>query len=255
MKEWPANFIDCEQGSPEWLKARIGNATASRIGDIMGRKKDGSYYQKRLDYMDELLAEILTGMATETYVTAEMQFGIEQEPFARSAYELANDVFVDRVGFVMHPTIGRCGASPDGLVGPDGGLEIKVPKTITHLRWRRAGVVPAEHRPQMLLNLDCCEREWWDFFSFDPRLKGDLQRFQVRLYRDEKEIKAMRDEIDKFLEELANLAIQQTSDLAQQLQGSIDRLENKKRDAVKRSRGKFELDPETKQELWETRVP
>ena len=225
MRIYPPNFLDGGQRSPEWLKQRTGNATASRIGDIMGRKKNGEYYQKRLDYMDELIAEILTGEATETYVTAEMQFGIDNEDDARSAYEAHNETFVDQVGFVMHPEIARCGGSPDGLVGKVGGVEIKVPKTITHLRWKRAGVVPEEYKWQMMLNMDCCvdgqPREWWDFFSYDPRLKGDLAKFQVRMYRDEKELEVMRNEIVTFLDELADELIRMTQPLSKQLERSI----------------------------------
>jgi len=221
MKNWPANFMDCEQGSPEWLKHRLGHVTASRVAAVIEKKKNGEYKQEREDYMDELIAEILTGRVTETYVTAEMEFGTEHEGLARSDYEAQNEVFVDRVGFVLHPEIARCGASPDGIVGNDGGLEIKVPKTITHLRWKRAGVVPEKHKWQMFLNMDCAEREWWDFFSYDPRLKGELSRFQVRLYRDEKEISKMRDEIVKFLDELATEMIRMTEPMSKQLERSV----------------------------------
>lgn len=205
-KLWPANFLDCEQGSPEWLQARVGNVTASRVAEVIGKIKNGNYSKDRLNYMEELQAELATGYASETYVTAEMQFGIDNEPLARSAYEAKNGVFIDRVGFVLHPRITHCGASPDGMVGPDGGVEIKIPKTVTHLRYRRLKVVPEEYKPQMYLNMACTERDWWDFFSYDPRCKGDMRVFQVRLYRDEKVISDMESEILKFLEELALMA-------------------------------------------------
>ena len=225
MKIYPPNFLDGGQRSPEWLKQRVGNVTASRVGDIMGRKRDGGYYQKRIDYMDELIAEILTGKATESYVTAEMEFGTEYEDEARGAYEAHTEMFVDQVGFVLHPELARVGASPDGLVGKVGGVEIKVPKTITHLRWKRAGVVPQEHKWQMLLNMDCCvhdqPREWWDFFSYDPRLKGDLGKFHVRMHRDEKELEKMRAEIVLFLDELSDELIRMTEPLSKQLERSI----------------------------------
>lgn len=241
MKNWPANYLCCEQGSIEWLNARKGKLTASRVGEILGRKRDGNYYQKRLDYQDELIAEIMTGIAAETYVTAEMQFGIDHEHEARGAYEAANEVFVDRVGFVSHPFLGRVGASPDGLIGKDGGLEIKIPKTVNHLRWRKAGIIPAEHRPQMLLNMDCCEREWWDFLSFDPRLNPEFKRFQLRLYRTKQveiEIQNMRDEITTFLEELADELMLITDAKPEQS------IEHKLRESIKQARGKYPTEDE-----------
>lgn len=223
-KLWPANFLDHEQGSPEWLKARLFHVTASRVAEVTGKIKNGSYSKDRLNYMEELQAEMATGYSAETYVTAEMQFGIDNEPLARSAYEAKNEVFVDRVGFVLHPTITHCGASPDGMVGEDGGVEIKVPKTVTHLRYRRLKVVPEEYKPQMYLNMSCTGRKWWDFFSFDPRCKGDMRIFQVRLYRDEKEIEKQDAEILKFLEELALMASETTEPmpLETQLERSIE---------------------------------
>ena len=251
MKNLPANFLDGDQKSPQWLKQRVGNVTASRLADIMGKKKDGNYYQKRIDYMDEIIAEILSGELVEHYVSAEMDFGSEYEAEARSQYELRNEVFVDQVGFVLHPEIARCGASPDGLVGNDGGVEIKVPKTITHLRWKRAGIVPPEYKWQMYLNMDCClidqPRQWWDFFSYDPRLKGELSVFQVRLHRNEEEIQLMRGTITTFLEELADSIMRLTDPLSKQLERSIE--------ASKDFRKVYPSDAELMAELQNDNVP
>lgn len=207
MKRYPANFLDGDQNSPEWLKQRAGHVTASRVADVLATRKRGEgELAARKRYRIELLAEILRGRAADHFVTEEMQFGLENEPAARTAYEMLTGNIVDRVGFVLHPHIARCGASPDGLVGDVGGVEIKVPKTETFIEWKIAGVVPEEHRPQMYLNMACCERdkpvEWWDFFAYDPRLKDDVNSFLVRLPRDDEKIGDMERKIEQFLVEL-----------------------------------------------------
>ena len=110
-----------------------------------------------------------------------MQWGLDQEPFARAAYELHAGVLVETCGFVLHPQIARFGASPDGLVGDDQPLiQIKCPTTKTHLEWMMAKTIPLEHIPQMLAELSCTGREWADFVSFDPRLPEHLQLFVLR---------------------------------------------------------------------------
>lgn len=230
------NVYECEQRSPEWFAIRRGCVTSSRIKDVMATRKDKKEAKPRENYRMELLADLLTGETTEHYVTAEMQYGIDNEGRARTAYEMANDVIVEKVGFVFHPIIPRCGVSPDGLVGEYGGVEIKVPKTVTHLAYRHDKIVPPDYRWQMYLQMDCCEREWWDFFSFDPRLKGDLKRFQVRLPRDDKKIAEMRGEIEDFLGEVVEYAKETTSEPIPEVS-----LEDKLREAVKNT-GKY---PET----------
>lgn len=210
-RHYPPNFLDGDQNSPEWLKQRVGHVTASRVADVITTRKRGEgELAARRRYRTELLAEILKGRAADHLVTEEMQYGIDNEPVARTAYEMLTGYEVDRVGFVLHPRIARCGASPDGLVGAEGGVEIKVPKTETFIEWKLAGVVPPEHRPQMYLNMACCERDcpvqWWDFFAHDPRLKDGIGNFLVRLPRDNKEIADMESKIEQFLCELAGEA-------------------------------------------------
>lgn len=184
-------FIMCEQNTAEWLKVREGRITASRMSDVVttlkrksksGEKGDkAAGYEK---YMLELVAERMTGRATESYVSPWMDRGTEYEPMARAAYEMAFDVMVDRVGFAIHPTMDFSGASPDALVGADGCLEIKVPKTENHIAWKRAKVVPEEHLPQMHWEMECCERNWNDFVSFAPEMPSYAQIFCVRLDYD-----------------------------------------------------------------------
>ena len=179
--------IICEQGSAQWLEARLGKITASRIVDVMGKLKNGGENADRRGYRMELIAERLTRRTKNHFVTPAMAWGSEMEAFARAEYEIEQDVMVNTAGFVLHPHLDFAGASPDGLVGNDGGLEIKAPETTTYLKWLfDEGVVPAEHRPQMYWNMVCCERQWWDFQAYEPRLEDGLKKsFTRRLPRDE----------------------------------------------------------------------
>lgn len=193
--------LDFPQGSAEWLASRAGKVTASRMGDVMAKIKTGEAAARR-DYKAQLVAEILTGKPQESgFINAEMQWGTETEPLARAAYEIANGTMVDTVGLVLHPTIDRAAASPDGLT-PDGLIEIKCPKTATHLQYLLSGPVPTQYQPQMLWQMACTERAYCDFVSFDPRLPEKLQLFVVRFERDDKRIEEMEDEVIVFLSEV-----------------------------------------------------
>ena len=195
-------IIDFPQGSPEWLQARAGKVTASRINDVMAKIKSGEAASRK-DYKAQIVAEILTGTPQENgFKSAEMQWGNDQEPFARAAYEIATGAMVDQVGLVLHPTIERGAASPDGLVGPDGLVEIKCPKTATHLQYLVDGKVPTHYQPQMLWQMACTGRDWCDFVSFDPRLPDHLQLFIRRFNRDQKRIDEIESEVRAFLAEV-----------------------------------------------------
>jgi putative phage-type endonuclease len=180
------------QGSPEWLAMRAGKITASRIADVMAKGKGGAESAMRAKYRAQTVAERLTGLPQEEgYESDAMRRGTEKEPFARMAYEAERGVLVDQVYFVAHPEFPRFGCSPDGLVGDDGGIEIKCPYMATHIRWVVAGEVPPEHIKQMMWSMAVTGREWWDFVSFDDRAPDDLRLFVRRLERDEKAIEEM----------------------------------------------------------------
>lgn len=198
--------IDCEQGSAQWLDARRGKITASRIGYVLDTLKKGGEGASRRNYRIELLAERLSGRTEDHYMSPEMLWGKELEPEARSGYEIDTGNMVERVGFVLHPSFDYAGASPDGLVGADGGLEIKCPKTTTHIKWMLAGTVPEEHQAQCLWNMLCTDRMWWDFASYDPRLPDGLKLFTVRIERDESRIAKIEQEVVQFNDELEALA-------------------------------------------------
>lgn len=177
------NIIECVQGSPEWHAARAGRVTASRIADMMAQTKSG-WGASRANYMAELVAERLTGQVAESYSNAAMKWGTETEPQARAAYEFLQGVSVAEVGFVVHPAISQSGASPDGLVGDDGLLELKCPNTATHIETLLSGTIPEKYVKQMQWQMACTERQWCDFASFDPRLPARMQLFVKRVCRD-----------------------------------------------------------------------
>lgn len=190
-----------DQHSPEWYAARLGKATASRVADLMAKTKSG-YSASRANYMAELICERLTGQPAERFTNGAMQWGTDTEPQARAAYAFLGDLDVAEVGFVLHPTIADFGASPDGLVGDDGLVEIKCPNTATHIETLLSGGVPGKYLAQMQTQMACTGRAWCDFVSFDPRLPADLQLWVKRVPRDDEAIRAIEAEVQAFLSEL-----------------------------------------------------
>lgn len=190
-----------EQGTPEWFAARLGNVTASRVADVIAKTKSG-YSASRENYMAQLICERMTNTVAESYTNAAMAWGTESEPLARAAYESYADVLVDEVGYIPHPTIERAGASPDGLVGLFGLLEIKCPNTATHIDTLISEQVPAKHIAQIQWQMSCTGRTWADFVSFDPRLPSGLQMFVKRVEFDAEYVAMLKEEVTKFLTEL-----------------------------------------------------
>lgn len=196
--------IDCEQGSAAWLDARCGKVTASNVPDVLSRSRDRkSEGATRRNFKARVISEILTGRPQENgFSSKAMEDGIELEPLARTEYEMRYDLLVQEVGFVLHPTIERFGASPDGLVGLKGMAQFKCPYPATHIAYLLAGVVPSEYEPQMFSEMACAEREWSDFVSYCPAFPPHLQLFVVRLQRDEKRIAEITAEVNVFLNEV-----------------------------------------------------
>ena len=196
------NSLDTPQRSEAWINARLGKVTASRVADLMAKTKTG-YSASRANYMAQLVCERLTGQQQESYSNAAMQWGTDTEPQARAAYEFLTDAVVEETGFVMHPTIPDFGASPDGLIGAEGMLEIKCPNTATHLDTLLSETVPGKYVTQMQVQMACSGRAWCDFVSFDPRLPAELQMWVRRVPRDDEAIAEIEAETVKFLGELA----------------------------------------------------
>jgi putative phage-type endonuclease len=191
------------QGTDAWFSARLGKVTASRVADVIAKTKSG-YSTSRDNYMAQLVCERLTGQKGESFTNAAMQHGTDTEPLARSAYEAFADVMVEEVGFIRHPKIEQAGASPDGLVGLFGMLEIKCPNTATHIDTLLTQSVPGKYITQMQWQMRCCERQWCDYVSFDPRLPQDLQLFVKRVEFDAAYVATLEEEVNLFLKELDN---------------------------------------------------
>jgi putative phage-type endonuclease len=199
------NMIDTrllEQGSEEWKLARLGHVSASNIAAVMSKTKEGKESATRKAYKIRLVAERMTGHPQEQYKNAAMEWGNEQEPFARMAYESVQGLLVDKTGFWKHLFKQWIGVSPDGLVGSDGLIEIKCPNTTTHLEYIFDDVVPSEYIKQIQCQLWVTNRAWCDFVSYDPRLPPKNQLFIKRLHRDNQLIAVMQEEVDKFLNEV-----------------------------------------------------
>lgn len=196
------SIIDAEQRSPEWFAARLGRLTGSRAGDMLATIKSGEAAARR-DYRMQLACERLTGQLQEdVFVNAAMQRGIECEPLAFAAYEAKTGQVVQRSGFIAH-TEHMAGCSLDGHIGEmEGLIECKCPKSATHLKYLKAGVVPPEHLPQILHNLWITGAAWCDFVSFDDRFPEALQVFIVRCERDARAIADYEQKALAFLAEV-----------------------------------------------------
>lgn len=197
------NLPEITQGSDAWFAQRLGKVTASRVADVIAKTKTG-YSTSRENYMAQLVCERMTGTVGESFTNAAMQWGTETEPLARAAYEAHADVLVDEVAMITHPTIEAAGASPDGLVGEDGLVEIKCPNTATHIDTLLTQTVPGKYNTQMQWQMACTGRQWCDFVSFDPRLPTELQLFVKRVPRDNAYIQTLEMEVISFLAELEN---------------------------------------------------
>jgi putative phage-type endonuclease len=190
-----------KQQTPEWFAARLGKATGSRISDIVAKTKTG-YAASREDYMFQLVVERLTGINTVTFSSPAMQWGVEQEEYARAAYEAHMGVLVEQVGSIDHPRIAMSSASPDGLVGDDGMVEIKCPMTKNHLNMFLGQPIAKAYKDQMQWQMAVTGRKWVDYVSFDPRCPAGLQLFVQTVERDDKYIEELEKEVIKFLAEL-----------------------------------------------------
>lgn len=186
---------DIIQGSDEWYKIRLGKVTASNFSKVLAKGQG----KTRKAYMLKLAAERLTGESQESYSNGSMDWGTEHEDEARRHYEAINGVTVDQVGFVeLNEDVG---ASPDGLIGEDGGLEQKCPLTTTHLEYIMANKAPSVYVPQIQGTMWVTGRKWWDFASYDPRMKSN-KMFKIRVHRDQEYIDNLQYEVDKFVKEL-----------------------------------------------------
>jgi putative phage-type endonuclease len=152
--------------------------------------------------MFQLVVERLTGVNTPSYSSSAMEWGVEQEQYARSAYEAQMGVLVTEVGSIDHPRIPMSSASPDGLVSDNGMVEIKCPMTKNHLNMFLGQPIAKGYRDQMQWQMAVTDREWVDYVSFDPRCPAGLQLFIQTVERDDEYIVTLELEVMKFLNEV-----------------------------------------------------
>jgi len=191
---------DVEQGTEEWHKLRFGWITASKFKDVIA----GGAGKTRKSYMYQLASEILTEERAESYSNEYMEWGTQTEPQARAMYEFESGNTVDQVTFIRHGEL-KAGCSPDGLVGDNGLIEIKCPKTSTQIETFLSGKMPTTHNAQVQGQLWVSEREWTDFVSFDPRINGTASYFCTRVYRDETYISNLAEKVKTFEHELLEM--------------------------------------------------
>jgi putative phage-type endonuclease len=188
-----------EQRSEEWFQARLGKVTASRVADVLAKIKSGESASRR-NYKIQLVSERLTGERQETYINQAMQDGIDREFYARERY-VQQFGEVEEVGFVKHPTL-EAGASPDGMVGDDGIIEIKCPMGSTHTETLITQEVPSKYVPQIQFQLLVTGRKWCDFVSYNPMFPEHLQVFVKRVEADPVYQKELESEVKQFLKEV-----------------------------------------------------
>ncbi len=189
------------QGDEEWLQARVGKVTASRMGDMMAKTKSG-WGASREQYAAELLSELINGKPYQGYVTGPMAQGILNEPDARVEYEFEKGVRVEEVGFIPHPNIHRAGASPDGYVGSEGLIEIKCMQPSGHVAVLRTLKISDSHIKQMQFQMACTGRQWCDYVAYNPNYNPPYRCWISRVYRDENLIRTLEDHTRIFLQEL-----------------------------------------------------
>lgn len=192
---------DLEQGSESWRLARVGSLGASQVHEAIARTKTG-WGATRANVMASVILERITGKPTESYVSPAMEWGSRVEPDARAAYEFQNNCDVQLVGLIRHPTIAGSHASPDGLVGDDGLIEVKCPASATHLDTLLGQSVPGKYNIQMNWQMAVTGRKWCDWVSYDPRFSPHLQLYVHRVHRDDKLIADLEQMVSDFLQEV-----------------------------------------------------
>lgn len=193
---------EIEQGTTEWHRMRAGVITASKVHDIIkkGRAK-GSYSAARQVYMNELIAQVCTGLLPDELTAKQVIWGKDNEPKALALYDPFEEKSIHQIAFIYGMDM-RCGVSPDALVNDNGGLEIKCPWTTSQYIDQLLGGVPKpEYLTQMQYSMWLTKREYWDFANYDPRMKKN----NIKIVTHEPDLKLFEifdNEIPKFIEDM-----------------------------------------------------
>ena len=193
---------ELEQRTDEWFEARLGMVTASRISEVVGKTSSGGYSSSRANYMTDLILEKITGKQVEKFSSQAMEWGTEKENDALNVYGFHSSNNVNLCGFIRHNEIDGAGASPDGLIGEEGLVEIKCPNSATHLKTLLNGKIAKKYILQMQFQMACTGRKWCDFVSYDPRFEGNMTIFIKKVDRDDKLIDGLNKEVLLFINEM-----------------------------------------------------
>ena len=189
-------ILDHEQGTEAWHLARLGKPSASGFSKLI--TSTGKPSASAQGYISQLISERIMGAPQETFQNEHMARGTALEPEARETYEFITGNTVDEVGFILGDTE-EYGCSPDGLIGEDGGLEIKCPAPHTHVSYLRSpDRMPNKYWQQVQGCLWVTGRSWWDFFSYHP----DMPHLLVRVERDEAYIEMLAGEVISAVTEI-----------------------------------------------------
>jgi len=183
-----------------WWNDRLGKLTGSRMAAAMNFLKSGKESSERESLRYEVVAERITNTFADKYMTADMQWGLDQECAAKEAFENITGLMVKDVGFVDHPSIFHCGVSPDGYVSDGCLIEVKCPKTKTHMKYVANQAIPPEYKPQMLLQSACTGKDVW-FVSYDPRMGEGKDLFIKKYVPTPEELAEVEAAAEKFLSE------------------------------------------------------
>ena len=181
-----------------WWNDRLGKLTGSRMAAAMNFLKSGRESSERENLRYEIVAERITNTFADKYMTSDMQWGVEQEAAAKEAFETRTGLMVTDVGFIDHPSIDHCGVSPDGFVSDGSLIEVKCPKTKTHMKYVANQVIPEDYKPQMLLQSACTGKDVW-FVSYDPRMGKGKDLFIKKYTPTPEELAEVNAAAEKFL--------------------------------------------------------
>ena len=201
------NLPDLEKAEPvlssfaRWKKQRLGRYTSSQFGKIKiakSGKNKGGLTDTSKTYMNQILAELMTGEPQDNVKAKALQYGIDNEPIAIKAYEKAKGVKVKKGKFRLIPRFNLGGGTPDGLIGNDGVIEVKCPYISTnHVKTVVTKKVPDIYKDQITGHLLVTGRKWVDFVSFDPRNKIKSLMI-IRVERNENDIQELMERIQLF---------------------------------------------------------
>lgn len=194
-------ILDHEQGTEEWFAARLGKPSASNFGKLI--TTTGKPSSSAVGYINQLIAERLTGKSEPFYVNDHMARGTELEPEAREAYEFITGYSVTEHGFILDDSK-EFGCSPDGIIEffeENAGIEIKCPAATTMVKYLRdpQALVKAYYQ-QIQGCLWVTNSQWWDAFAYHPEMPHVL----VRVERDEEFITKLAVEVEAAVIDIKN---------------------------------------------------